>query len=239
MELPQPLQSGAPINAIAPWSRRIIDYLRAITVRPSATVSVSTTANGTLLSAAPPARTVRAAAAEPALNQFLVSCAPDPDYESGNAQGQEGDPPPAEGHWLVSVLGGTAQAMFGAITNVPDVENRKTAIAKITAAPGGSGGGADPAEAPKRKYCFISAVYKIAEDGEYIHEFAEDLDFTVGETPPQSTVQQSYFPIAVVYDDGTVRQGHLGAIYVASMEDVVDTDDGPGAEEEEEEEEEE
>lgn len=50
--LPPPLRSGDPIQAIVPWSQKVIDYLRAITVRPSNTVSVSTTANGTLLTAA-------------------------------------------------------------------------------------------------------------------------------------------------------------------------------------------
>ncbi len=50
--LPPPLRSGDPIQAIVPWAAQVIDYLRAITVRPSATVSVATTANGTLLTAA-------------------------------------------------------------------------------------------------------------------------------------------------------------------------------------------
>ena len=54
--LPPPLRSGDPITTIAPWSAKVIDYLRAITVRPSATVSVATTANGTLLSAAAASR---------------------------------------------------------------------------------------------------------------------------------------------------------------------------------------
>ena len=50
--LPQPLRSGDPITRLVPWSERIIAYLRAITVRPSATVKVATTANGTTLTAA-------------------------------------------------------------------------------------------------------------------------------------------------------------------------------------------
>lgn len=52
LTLPPPLRSGDPINTLVPWAANVIDYLRAITVRPSATVSVATTANGTLLTAA-------------------------------------------------------------------------------------------------------------------------------------------------------------------------------------------
>lgn len=50
--LPTSLKSDDTIKSIVPWSKEIIDYLRAITVRPSTTVKVSTTSNGTLLTAA-------------------------------------------------------------------------------------------------------------------------------------------------------------------------------------------
>ena len=226
MNLPNEVAHGRPVSDLTQAVNALVRYCRSITPRPSASVGVRTLSNGTTFRVKEEAGGGGSVRAASGLNQFKVMCQADP-------EGNEGD-------WLVSVLGGTAQAMFGAITHVPDVANRQITIRKATLSQepqGGSGGGADPAEAPQREYCFISAVYKIAEDGQYIHEFDEDLDFTVGETPPQSTVQRSYFPIAVVYDDGTVRQGHLGAIYVASMEDVVDTDDGPGEEEEEEEEE--
>ena len=53
--LPPPLRSGDPIQAIVPWTEKIIDYLRAITPRPSATVTIQTTANGTTFHAAPAA----------------------------------------------------------------------------------------------------------------------------------------------------------------------------------------
>jgi hypothetical protein len=64
LALPPPLRSGDPIQTIVPWAAKVIDYLRAITPRPSATVAIKTTANGTTLHAASPSRTVRATSAE-------------------------------------------------------------------------------------------------------------------------------------------------------------------------------
>ncbi len=86
--LPPPLRSGDPINSLVPWSVRVIDYLRAITVRPSATVSVSTTANGTILTAAKSATVRRYAAGQDPRLGFLVSIDVDGNVqvETGTAQ---------------------------------------------------------------------------------------------------------------------------------------------------------
>lgn len=72
LALPPPLRSGDPIQAIVPWAAKVIDYLRAITPRPSATVAIKTTANGTTLHAASPSRSVRSAAPAKFPFGFLV-----------------------------------------------------------------------------------------------------------------------------------------------------------------------
>ena len=100
--LPSPLRSGDPISAIAPWSAKIVDYLRAITLRHSATVNVATTANGTVLSVAAPPQTLRKASADTGPWAFEATATPETD--------SQGDP---TGAYTVKILGGTAQAVGG------------------------------------------------------------------------------------------------------------------------------
>jgi len=192
--LPPPLRSGDPITTIAPWSAKIIAYHGAITPRPSASVSIQTLANGTTFRASATNPRNSPVAAEVPLNQFKVTVVPNP----GGTEGKD---------WLVTVLGGTAQAMFGTITSVVGVNDAAVAI-----------------ESGKR--AFVSLVYRIMDDGEYVHEFDAAIDIQVGTSAPQSTASLAYFPVAAVEADGTVLQGHLGAVYLASPMNVVDVEDG-------------
>ena len=107
---PSPLRSGDPITAIAPWTQKIVAYLRAITVRPSATVNVSVTPNGTLLSAAP-SQTSRASSAAASPWAFEATATPETD--------NQGTP---TGTYAVKVLGGTAQAIGGPTAIFPTLE---------------------------------------------------------------------------------------------------------------------
>ncbi len=111
---PSPLRHGAPLSALVPWTQRIVAYLRAITPRPSATVSVSTTPNGTLLSAAP-SQTLRATSASSSPWAFEASATPEKQTES---EGQDDDPPPV--NYAVHIRGGTAQAVGGGTAVFPD-----------------------------------------------------------------------------------------------------------------------
>lgn len=124
------------------------------------------------------------------VNQFLVTVEP------------TGTP----NQWLVNVLGGTAQAVFGNVTMIPTVEE-------------------EPITIPAGKYCFISAVYKIIEDSEYVHAFDEELDFSISAKPNQPTTETNWWPIAVIDENGQVLQGHLGAIYLSSPRNAVDVPD--------------
>lgn len=212
--LPPPLRSGDPITTIAPWSAKVIDYLRAITVRPSATVSVSTTANGTLLSAAAAQPTVRRASAESSLNQFRVSAILDPDTAAAEAaasasateHGQTYEP--TMRYWLVSMAGGTAQAMFGTITPVPGVTDSRVFLRK---------------DSDELCRCYVSLVYRVSLNGEIVHAF--DSSPLIGTSVPVNTDETFHFPVAVVEFDGTVLQGHLGAVYLARPWNVVEAPD--------------
>lgn len=53
MNLPEYPSAGQPLSAS--WARQLIDYLRAITPRPSATVAVTTLSGGTVFAARPAA----------------------------------------------------------------------------------------------------------------------------------------------------------------------------------------
>lgn len=92
--LPPPLRSGDPIHSLVPWAAKVIDYLRAITPRPSATVRIQTQANGTIFHAAAAASAGRSGSGPATRFGFLVSI--------------DGD-----GH--VQVETGTAQAWGGAV----------------------------------------------------------------------------------------------------------------------------
>lgn len=96
--LPPPLRSGDPINTLVPWAARVIDYLRAITPRPSATVRIQTQANGTIFHAAAAASAGRSGSGPTPRFGFLVSI-------------------DGEGH--VKVETGTAQAWGGAVKVYP------------------------------------------------------------------------------------------------------------------------
>lgn len=212
--LPPPLRSGDPINSLVPWSVRIIDYLRAITVRPSATVSVSTTANGTLLTAAGTKQNVRGASAESSLNQFRVSSTLDPDTAAAEAaaaasaaeHGQTYEP--TMRHWLVSMNGGTAQAMFGTITAIPGVSDSRVFLRK---------------DSDELCRCYVSLVYRVSLNGEIVHAF--DSTPLIGNSVPENTDATFHFPVAVVEFSGRVLQGHLGAVYLARPWNVVEAPD--------------
>lgn len=106
--LPPPLRSGAHLTAIVPWSQAIIAYLRAITVRPSATVNVSTTANGTILSSASPSQP---ACSHSAKTSWAFEATATPEHDGNGAP---------SGSYAVHILGGTAQAVGGATAVFPD-----------------------------------------------------------------------------------------------------------------------
>ena len=113
----------------------------------------------------------------------------------------DGDPPTND--YFVSMKGGTAQALFGSITFVEGVVEWANNI-------------------PSGERLFISLVYRVMSGGEYVHAFDSQADFTVDTDPPESTADTFYFPIAVVESDGTVLQGHLGAVYLAKPWNVVE-----------------
>lgn len=212
--LPPSLKSGDPIQSLVLWSEKIIDYLRAITVRPSATVSVSTTSNGTILTAATATQNVHGAAAESSLNQFLVSATLDPDTAAAEAaaaasaaeHGQTYQP--TMRYWLVSMNGGTAQAMFGTITAIPGVTDSRVFLRK---------------DSDELCRCYVSLVYHVSLNGEIVHAF--DSTPAIGTSVPVNTDETYYFPVAVVEFDGTVLQGHLGAVYLARPWNVVEAPD--------------
>lgn len=212
--LPQPLRTGDPITTIAPWSAKIIDYLRAITVHSTPTVSVATTANGTTLTAVGAQQTVRRASADTSLNQFLVSATLDPDTAAAEAvaaasaaeHGQTYEP--TMRYWLVSMNGGTAQAMFGTITPIPGVTDSRVFLRK---------------DSDELCRCYVSLVYRVSLNGEIVHAF--DSTPVIGTSVPANTDATYYFPVAVVEFDGTVLQGHLGAVYLARPWNVVEAPD--------------
>lgn len=212
--LPQPLRTGDPITTIAPWSAKIIDYLRAITVKTSASVSVATTANGTTLTAAGQ-QTVRATSAEsaPSLNQFLVTATLDPATAAAEAAAAAAAAAhgqtyrPTMRYWRISMLGGTAQAMFGNITFV-SAPTRRVFLR---------------ADNPDMFYCYVSLRYRVSVNHDIAHVFD---DTPVIETAkPENTEETFYFPVAVVDFNGTVLQGHLGAVYLARPWNVVEAPD--------------
>ncbi len=144
-----------------------------------------------------------------------MTCRP-PEDTPEDDQGQEGGQPPAERRWLVSVLGGTAQAMFGKITRIQNVVDEEVTIGE-------------------EECCFVSLVYNVEGDGDDIHAFSDEIDFHVGEAAPENTPQTGsggaaeeskfYFPFAVVQWDGTVLQGHLGAVYLSGPRNLVELDE--------------
>lgn len=207
MNLPNEIPHGLPVSDLTQAVNQLIRYVRSITPRPSATVSVSTLSNGT---------TFRVNEARGGgggrggglvvqeLNQFKVTTDP------------EGDPPTTD--WFISVNGGTAQAMFGTITSVAGINGPEEAGYSIS--PG--------------TRAFVSLVYRITlSNGDVAHYFEDELDIHVGSNPPQNTSDTFYFPVAIVESDGTVLQGHLGAVYLARPTNVVELN--PEEEEEEEE----
>ncbi len=241
MELPQPLQSGAALNTIAPWSRRIIDYLRAITVRPSATVNVATTANGTTLTAAAPARPVRAAAAVPDNNAFMA--------EARFGKGENGN-----NIIEVKMLGGTVQGLFGPIEPVPTTfwttENKMTLFPdpeKEEEEEGEEEGGVeeeeeekDPYEVNKNEDLAVGEWFWLEydpEEDEYDPETGEGGRWSVGhgqelpesdppeegEGPDGRTVYFAVIPLfrISVFAARNVIQNHFGAVYVPTVSNVV------------------
>lgn len=199
ISLPSPLRSGDPVSTVVPWSQKIIDYLRAITVRPSATVSVATTANGTLLTSAEPAQRSRGSSAILPLNQFKVTAKPYSDL-AGNIQ---------QNRWKVEMLGGTAQPMFGQPVSVASMKGDDAWVGDIS--PGNN--------------LYISLEYNIIKNGNYSHTFEDEADFYVGSSPRQNTESKCYFTIAIVDSDGDVLQGHLGAVFLARPLNAVDVED--------------
>lgn len=212
--LPPSLRAGDSIATIAPWSQKIVDYLRAITIRPSATVKVSTTANGTLLSAAA-AQNDRATAAEGSLNQFRVSAVLDPDSAAAEeaaaaAAAAAGRPveEPTMRYWLISMLGGTAQAMFGTITAISGVTDSRVFLRR---------------DSDELCRCYVSLVYHVYNGGTIVHAF--DSSPNISNALPVNTAGTYYFPVAVVEFSGRVLQGHLGAVYLARPWNVVEAPD--------------
>ena len=200
MNLPNEVPHGLPVSDLTQAVNQLIRYVRSITPRPSATVSVSTLSNGTTFAVrhATAAGGGNSVVQIQALNQFKVTAVSD-----------------GPGDWLISANGGTAQAMFGTITSVSGFEEEQCSI------------GGD-------ERVFVSLVYKIAlSNGDVVHYFEDELDIHMDENPPQNTANTFYFPVAIVESDGTVLQGHLGAVYLARPTNVVELN--PEEEEEEEE----
>lgn len=109
LSLPSPLRSGDLLTALVPWSQRIVDYLRAITVRSSPTVSVSTTANGTTLTAASPAAS---SASRSAITPWAFEATATPELDANDE---------LTGLYTVNILGGTAQATGGPTAVFPSL----------------------------------------------------------------------------------------------------------------------
>jgi len=101
---PSALKTGDPLTAIVPWTQKIVAYLRAITPRPSATVNVSVTPNGTLLSAAP-SQTSRATSAADTQMAFTAYASP--------VYAKDGE---TIDYVNLTMLGGPVQGLFGDIT---------------------------------------------------------------------------------------------------------------------------
>lgn len=100
---PSALKTGDPLTAIVPWTQKIVAYLRAITSRPSATVAVSITPNGTTFRVKPAAvpRSSGGSVAVPGNMAFLAEART---REENGADVVE-----------VKMRGGTAQGLFGGV----------------------------------------------------------------------------------------------------------------------------
>lgn len=197
MNLPNEIPHGLPVSDLTQAVNQLIRYCRSITPRPSTTVSVTTLSNGTTFRVNyPPGGGGGGSVVQvQALNQFKVTCVPDGEHPAGK-------PPTLD--WLISANGGTAQAMFGTITSVSGFEDESYGI--------GIG-----------ERAFVSLVYKIEQsNGDVVHHFEDVLDIRTGRNAPQNTANTFYFPVAIVEYDGTVLQGHLGAVYLARPTNVVE-----------------
>ena len=200
MNLPAEVPHGLPVSDLTQTVNQLIRYCRSITPRPSATVGVDTLANGTTfrVKGSSPGTFNASTTVVVNLDQFRVTVVPDPDGVAGE-------------DWLLSMAGGTAQALFGAIAPVNGVED-------------------EPVSIPEGGRCYVSLVYHAFQNGTALHVF--DPDAVIDTVPPQNTAADYYFPVAVVEADGTVLQGHLGAVYLARPWNVVENP--PYADEEEE-----
>ena len=200
MNLPAEVPHGLPVSDLTQTVNQLIRYCRSITPRSSATVGIDTLANGTTfrVKASSPSTVHASTTVLVDLDQFRVTVVPAPEGTVG-------------ADWLLSVAGGTAQALFGTITSVNGVED-------------------EPVSIPDGSRCYVSLRYKAAQNGEALHAF--DSEPVIGTTPPANTATDYYFPVAIVESDGTVLQGHLGAVYLARPWNVVENPPYPEEEEE-------
>lgn len=201
MNLPSEVPHGRPVGDLTQAVNALIRYCRSITPRPSATVGVSTLSNGTTFrvkggDAGVGSRNVQVQIV--GLNQFQVTCRADSEYEP------EGD----ERRFLVSVVGGTAQQIYGEVVECSSIQD-------------------EPVVLQNESYkCYISIHYRILNsNNEYVHNWDDVLDIFVGERPRQNTLSDSYYPIAMVDYGGNVLQGHLGAVFLTYPRSVVDVPD--------------
>lgn len=191
MRLPSRIPHGAPVPDLTDAFNLLVDYVRSITPRTSSTVAVSTLSNGTTFAVRPrgPGGTSAAAPRRDNL-QFTVSAVPASE---------------SAGHLRISILGGTAQAMFGTITSIPSAD------AEVTVGEG--------------QRAYVCLVYRISGESGYIHAFDPDPLVTAGDAPPENTPATAHFPVAVVERDGTVLQGHTGAVFIGAPYNIVDVED--------------
>ena len=222
MMLPPEVPHGRPMHELTQALNLLIRYCRSITPRPSATVGVETFSNGTTFRAKLPI------APSSGGRQSL------PDNMSFKAEVRTGTHDESD-YVEVRMLGGTVQGLFGAIECIPttfwtsdDSPNDLTLFQDFNEDAGD-----------------VKNIHDAIADGdlfwlEYDPSETEGHRWSVkhGETLPQSSNEDPeeeegaeeakdevrYFSLIPLFRlrGGSVIQGHLGAVYVPTVQNIVD-----------------
>lgn len=220
MMLPPEVPHGRPMHELTQALNLLIRYCRSITPRPSATVGVETFSNGTTFRAKPPV------APSSGGRQSL------PDNMSFKAEVRTGTNE-GDDYIEVRMLGGTVQGLFGAIEFIPttfwtsDESPRDLALfddfnedaGDVKNVHDGIADGDlfwlkyDPSETEGQRWSM--------EHGATLPQSSNEEPEEEEEESPDEVRYFTIIPLFQLRGEGVI-QGHLGAIYVPTVKNIVD-----------------
>ena len=196
--LPNPPRAGDPIAKLADYLQQLNRALRAMRIVPSADLMLTETPSGSFLRLRRAPATVSAVGTGDSTPWMFRVCA------------SAGEAIASTTPVTISVAAGTAQALYGQITQV-------SALSQVVAI------------APdETAYVYLTFTIASADSGEYTNTFSPSP--TIATTLPQNTWTTRYLCLATVSATGEVLQGHLGGVYLPGVVPLVDqepADDSP------------